>query len=390
LLIEDWPFYVEPVDKSNRLLSQIWNQSGLKVLGIQGLLENRRVAPEILKLHHAQAPDPADRFPRKGDFYARWTGERAVPWVVRGVSPFRKSSESDGLTPTGLQLKQLQSRKTEWKGLVWGPSRPVPTIQTFSAGYQMFQVKEASVVFWEEGRWNDGWMGKNAVCRIGMTERAVPFRAILQAPPAGAPGRIQVFQEETRIAVREWSEPGAVSIPLILSATDAVGTRLRFELDRTFVPRQIGTGADDRALGVMLNIQKEPEFRWTDRWSDGWIGKHSVCHVFWPGRGPLTVRFSGDAIPRAVPQEIAVRGEGVPPQTVSIPSAGAFAFEVTAMPKKGPPRYIPIRLQAHRTVNPKALGQSADDRDLSVQISARRLPGTAGNLETTAAAEGTP
>lgn len=390
LLVTDWPYYVEPVQKSNQLL-KIWGRTQLTVLGIRGLISGEQPDAETLKLYPTiSPPKPGERSPRKGDFIAQMTGERATPWRVRGVSPFYPFEGASVVRQAGATLRPVDWQEMDWTGWVLEPLRPIPRRKTFSAGYWLFQVEQAPFAFWESGRWDDGWIGKSAVCRIPMRESAAAFQVEMKIPEPASPGRIQVFQEGTRIAVQEWLKPGTVSFRLILSATDENGTRLRFELDQTFVPAQIGTGADDRALGAMLAIKKAPKIKWTGRWSDGWIGRRSVCHVFWSGQGEVTVRFAGTASSIAVPQNITIKGEGVSTQTISIPAAGDFAFDILAAPEGGPPRYLPISLQARQTTNPKALGQSADDRDLAVQISARRLPAAAEKSETTAAAEGTP
>lgn len=374
LLVEDWPFYVEPVRKSNRLLTSIWNREGLEVQGARDFLDGEIVTPEILRLHaYDEAPDPADRYAAEGDFVGRMTGKRDVPWFVRGVSPFVSRSEKSGFQEAGGELDSLVERRYEWEGVFWAPSRPFPSLETFSAGFRLYRVRQSPSAFWESGRWEDGWIGETALCRIRMTEPAAPFFLNGSVPPEGVPGEIRVFQEEQWIATFWLNKAGSYSFPCILRATDRVGTRLRFEVPRTFVPREAGTGPDDRRLGVVLQIARGPELKWDGRWSDDWIGTEATCRVFWPGEGTTTVRFSGTAIPRCVPQTLSVQGPGIESRTVEINEAGPFQFDVTVSPETGSPGYPPIFLRADRTLNPKALGESEDTRDLSVRISAERI-----------------
>lgn len=376
LLVEDWPFYVEPVDKSNRLLTYIWKREGLEVQGARDFLDGETVDPETLRLYaYAKVPDFAERHAKTGDFVGRLTGNRAVPWFVRGVSPFVSVLEKSGFQEAGGELDSLVERRYEWDGVFWTPFRPVPSLETFSAGFRLYRVRQSPFVFWESGRWADGWIGESATCRIRMTEPAAPFFVEGSVPPEGIPCEIRMFQDDEWIEAFPLNRAGSFSFPLILNATDRMGTELRFETTRTFVPREAGTGPDDRRLGAVLNISRGPEQKWEGRWSDGWIGRDATFKVFWPGKGTTTVRFSGTAIPGILPQTITVQGAGIEPQTMNIFDAGPFQFDVSVSPETGSPGYLPLFLSAERTVNPKNLGESEDTRDLSVHISAKRFPG---------------
>jgi hypothetical protein len=246
-------------------------------------------------------------------------------------------------------------------------------LSTFSAGFRLYQVRQSPFVFWESGRWQDGWIGEDASVRIRMVEPAAPFLLQGLVPPEGIPGELHVYRDEQKIETLHLDEAGSFAFPLVLTATNRLGTRLRLEASRTFVPREAGTGPDDRRLGVVLEIVRGPELKWEGRWSDGWIGTEATCRVFWPGKGTTTVRFSGTAIPGSLPQRIMIQGTEIESQTVEISEAGPFQFDVSVSPETGSPGYLPLFLKAEHTFNPKALGQSEDGRDLSVQVSAKRL-----------------
>lgn len=375
LLVENWPFYVEPVRKSNRLLTSIWNRKNLQVEGIRDFLDGELVTPETLRLHaYAEAPEPFGRYPDEGDFIGRLTGNRNVSWYVRGVSPFTSRTEESDFTHAGGELALLTDRRYGWKSLFLSPRLPLPSLETFSAGFRLYQVLQSPFVFWESGRWQDGWIGEEAFVRLRMAEPAAPFRVQGSVPPEGIPGKLHIYRDDQKIKTFQLNKAGDFAFPLIVAATDRLGTRLRFETSRTFVPREAGTGPDDRRLGVVLDIAREPEIKWDGRWSDGWIGTEATCRVFWPGKGTTTVRFSGTAIPGRLPQRITVQGAGIEPQTVEILEAGSFQFDVSLSSETGSPGYLPLLFHAERTVNPKALGKSEDARDLSVHISAKRLP----------------
>ncbi len=378
LLVEDWPFFVEPVGKSNRLLTSIWHKEDLLVEGVRDLLDNEVPSPETLNLYnYDKVPDPDTRYPEIGDFVARFTGQREVPWMVRGVSPYRVASGESSFRDMGAILARLESKNYQWWGLHCSLPRPVPQLYRFSAGYQLYRVIEPPWLFWE-GRWADGWIGKEAFCRIRMKEPAVPLVLSGTAPPAVIPSTMQIFHEGVSLGNHMLDEPGAFSIPIILERHGETDPKIRFQIDRTFVPLEMGGGRDDRRLGVILQLDQAPEVRWSGRWHDGWMGKESTTQVFWSGEGKLTVGFSGVVASAASPQVLHLSVEGRMDVLVYELPTGPFEFTATLEPAAGPPRYIPITLRAGRTFNPKAMGENEDIRDLSLRISAIRIPREAG------------
>lgn len=140
LLVEDWPFYAEPVNQTNILIRNILQKKRFKVEGIHDLIHRAPVPATILKLYNVdRLPDNQARVPRKGDYLLSFYGDNSMPWRLRGVSPFLKDAGSD-CRQTGPGLSEVSARELQWKSLGLD-ARKLPVMKTYTTGYTLYKVR---------------------------------------------------------------------------------------------------------------------------------------------------------------------------------------------------------------------------------------------------------
>jgi len=105
-------------------------------------------------------------------------------------------------------------------------------------------------------------------------------------------------------------------------------------------------------------------------WDDCWMGTEAVVLLV----GALeSVEVEGEVagIPLLLPQSVMVEVGGSPAASVSLPAAGPFSFTVPLDGRGAAGGFQEVRLVPDRTICPRRLGWSDDERDLSLQV--RRL-----------------
>ncbi len=112
-----------------------------------------------------------------------------------------------------------------------------------------------------------------------------------------------------------------------------------------------------------------PMAAWEGRWDDRWIGARARCllPVFGDARD---YTFEGFAEPHAAPVSLVIRQDGKRIKKITVAAAGRFSFSLRVTPRRDA-AFAVIEVRASKSFNPKELGLSADDRNLSVRLALR-------------------
>jgi len=154
LLVEQWPFYVEPVKQTNILIRDIYGKKELAVEGILDVISNIEIDEKIKKMYMIDnVEDKMLREPREGDFVLAFTGDRRSSWILRGIAPYY-NNESLLRKEIDMRLINAEQYKLSFFKLVHVES-----------GYKLYKIEKRRKIIWE-GRYEDKWMGKTAKLKI--------------------------------------------------------------------------------------------------------------------------------------------------------------------------------------------------------------------------------
>ncbi len=255
LLVEEWPFFVEPVTQSNRLL-KIFGKEHLIVAGVQDIINNMEISAETLKLYQvSEIPNREARYPRKNDYILTLTGNRQSPWVLRGISPFL--NEKDSLYKMrGLELENIRKANIQWNVLELTVPFFRPKFRTYSAGYSLYKVLDPlPTVIWE-GRWADDWIGNSAQCslRISKQKKEFVFRGFVTEYTV--PSLFNILKDNKIIKKVPLDSSGPFSFTVEIPSTERDGLfRIGFNAEKTFNPKDLGLSNDNRNLSIRLRVQ---------------------------------------------------------------------------------------------------------------------------------------
>jgi hypothetical protein len=141
LIVEDWPFYTEPVVQSNILLKKIFRKEHLNVEGVQDLIQNMEISAETKKLYQISGVlDAKSRQPKKNDYILAFTGNRQSPWMLRGISPFLNEKGSVYKVECGLDMEMIATDNIKWSGVAFTAPFLLPKLRTYSNGYRLYKV----------------------------------------------------------------------------------------------------------------------------------------------------------------------------------------------------------------------------------------------------------
>ena len=102
---------------------------------------------------------------------------------------------------------------------------------------------------------------------------------------------------------------------------------------------------------------------WEGRWGDNWIGRRAKCLL--KNFSGKRLVFEGYVSQHTVPSSLIVT-QGSRIHKIILDKAGIFSFSMEVAP--GESDVIDIEFSVEKTFNPKSLGDSEDDRNLSVQL----------------------
>lgn len=260
LIVENWPFFVEPVTQSNILIKQLFEKDQFQVEGIKDILENMTIPEETLKLYSvAKTPDKTRRWPKPNDYVLKLTGNVQSPWILRGVSPFVDENQS-AFKKQGLRLEKVAGSKVNWKGLRLIPYFNLPRIQDYSTGYNLYKVRDPLPTLLWEGRWDDKWISKKGICSLRANSHNREFFFIGHAEKYTLPTFLIVKQGNTVMKVVSIDKAGRFSFLLRLKPQKDNGlAKIEFSTEKTFNPKQLGLSDDTRDLSVQLQLSSESE-----------------------------------------------------------------------------------------------------------------------------------
>lgn len=258
LLVEQWPFFVEPVFQSNILVKMIHGKEQLQIEGIQDIVSNIFISPDTLKLYGlTKIPDKSTRMPRKNDYILNFTGDRQSPWILRGSSPFLNEKESTCIAQ-GMQLEKIIEKEVSWKGLQLWYSSVLPKFKQYSAGYKLYKVKDpATVILWE-GKWSDNWISNIAKCSFWVQKEKEKFFFTGVVTEHTIPSSLYLVQDNNNIIKRIiLDKSGPFSFILEFSSAKK-GEHVVLDLvtGKTFNPKTLGINNDERNLSIQIAIQR--------------------------------------------------------------------------------------------------------------------------------------
>lgn len=256
LLVEDWPFFAEPVTQSNILLKRIFEREGLNVEGVQDILGNMAIPAETLKLYQiSAAPETNKRHPKKSDYILSITGNMQSPWVLRGIVPFLNDKGSV-YKMRGLELEDIGKANLEWSGLELELPCLSPRFRTYSTGYRLYRVLDPLPAVEWEGRWADHWIGRSASCflRISKQKREYVFNGFVTKHTV--PSLLNILNDNRIIKTVSLRKSGRFSFTVEIPPAVIDGRfRIEFNTEKTFNPKELGQGNDPRNMSVRLGVK---------------------------------------------------------------------------------------------------------------------------------------
>ncbi|GAB4489505.1 MAG: hypothetical protein OHK006_21300 [Thermodesulfovibrionales bacterium] len=249
LLVEEWPFYNEQVMQSNILVRDIYGRKGLRVEGINDLLNIRETSSDTLILFGVgELPAREPRLPRKGDYLLVLDCENPSSWVVRGVS----HCDDAAMISEGRGLELVSQRKIAWKGIQAEAPGFSPKLRNYRKEYRLYKIRDWKMISWR-GRWADGWIGRNADCTIQAGDGA--RRAVFSGEAYGQPVplTLDVSVDSVRHVAVRIEQPGPFTLVVDLGGVPATRDAvISFSADRVFVPQANDISDDRRALSVRI------------------------------------------------------------------------------------------------------------------------------------------
>ena len=117
-----------------------------------------------------------------------------------------------------------------------------------------------------------------------------------------------------------------------------------------------------------------PKFWWEGRWSDNWISSKAKFSFLYRNQTTVFV-FTGFVTKHTVPSFLTITQDNNIIKKVLLDKAGPFSFTLeVSSPKSN--SLVDIEVDAAKTFNPKILGLTNDDRNLSVQLQVQRREGS--------------
>lgn len=255
LLVEEWPFFVEPVTQSNRLL-KFFGKEHLIVAGVQDIINNMEISADILKLYQvSEIPNRESRYPRKNDYILTLTGNRQSPWVLRGISPFLNEKGSV-YKARGLDLEMIATDNIKWNEVVFTAPFLLPKLRTFSNGYSLYKVNDPlPTVIWE-GRWSDNWISSKAKCSLRVIKPGKGFTFEGFVSEHTIPTSLNIMKDNKIIKKVNLDKSGTFYFTVEISSREKDDfIHIGFNTEKTFNPKDLGLSNDNRNLSVQLSVR---------------------------------------------------------------------------------------------------------------------------------------
>jgi hypothetical protein len=338
--------------------------------------------PEALKqLFGNTNPSPLqDSPPNEDDLFL--VGSSSYPFDIelRGIGPYVTTrSASDQLVKrfeerTGLSMSELQTWHKEWT--VYQPWTLRKAKLEFRSVVFRCKTALAYKLDWE-GRFGDGWIGKEAALHITENPKTPPgqIRLRTEAYPWALPIWVTLAGEKVlKVELTNEHRDETVSIDKLLPARQ--GT-IRIIASKTWVLKDFQPNSDEtRALAVRVDYEPvnlnrdDRDLSW--RLLEMRLGAASSTLANPPTRRDPShpfLEFRGDMQSLAGIPELRVLHKGAVLSDIRPPDGAIFTstFALKPVIEGCKSEHCPIEFEANTTFNPKEPGQSGDDRDLSWQ-----------------------
>lgn len=248
LLFENWTFFDEAVYQSNILVKDIYIKPNLSVDGLSDIFIPDKITPEIKKLYDFNViPEANERMPKKGDFVAVFTGNKSAFWNLRGVAPY--INDRSILKDQGYNLELIGKEEISSKELFYERFASTPVYKKTYLGYELYRVKDDSIVIWD-GRYIDNWIGRYARLKITDYDKN-EINLKIDSLSYNLPNKIKIKDNGVTIFEINIENPGSF-ISKIELPKNHTSHNIDFEVEKVFIPKQVGINNDDRNLGVQL------------------------------------------------------------------------------------------------------------------------------------------
>ncbi|MBL0422265.1 hypothetical protein JI739_18095 [Ramlibacter sp. AW1] len=257
LILDTYPFFAEQIGGTSRLLK---TQLGvpLEVRGIGELTDpavlNKDVM-DILGIDPAAVDSNTRSLPNSGDYVLSFTGRLMGLWFLRGVAPFYNDSsllQAQGWYDMDV-VAESEIRFPAWFPHVWHHR---PAVEHSSVGYKLYKVKDDKPRFFWKGRFPDGWIGPAA--SLVVSDRfAAPLSVKFSVPAHTLPVTLAISRNDEPFKTIEVGTPDELVINL--AAADSVGdTEWKFNVSRSFVPKEMNINRDKRRLAARIALSPDP------------------------------------------------------------------------------------------------------------------------------------
>jgi hypothetical protein len=225
-----------------------------RLYGIADILDPSVVTPEIkqlLSLSDAAVASNEKNLPKKDDYVLAMTGNELATWHVRGVTPYY--SDGSFMNKDGAYRMQELAEATAYFPSVflnlWTYKLDVRHVY---AGYKLYRVIEGPRFTWM-GRFPDGWIGKRGrlILYPRYTENALVHVSTSRYTPENS---VSVYQDDVFLEKVPLTEGHEHTFKLQATGKDAP-TVFRFEIERTFVPKELRLNMDKRELGAFVRLE---------------------------------------------------------------------------------------------------------------------------------------
>jgi len=256
LVVEEWPFYAEPIVQSNHLIHDLFGRDDLQVVGVRDILDNTPADADTIKLYNITAiPDKSSRAPRKNDFVLALPGTTQSYWFLRGVSPSTNDRGSVYKT-NSYKLQSIADSRVERQYLGFKSTFSLPEIQTFSKSFKLYQVLNPWPEFDWDGKWSDGWISDKAKCTIHIPVPGKIYHLKCSAQGNLVPLALTIKRDAKVIIQTTLKKSGPFDFELPLaSADESKAVSIQFNVNKTFNPKKLGISTDDRNLGLIIEIK---------------------------------------------------------------------------------------------------------------------------------------
>jgi hypothetical protein len=252
LTFESYPFFAEQVKGTEQVLETIFHEDR-HVFGVADLIDPAAIKPEILELLHLTEADlraNEKHSPKKGEYVMTISGNKLATWQARSVAP----TYGDGsyLYRDGSYDMQLIAEDRVYSsGVFLNIWTLRPQMMSTYLGYELYKIVDGPRFTWR-GRYPDTWMGRTASLTLypEYVNRALLHLSTSKYNPQNAVSILKDGELIERLALKEGEER-----TVTLTCQNSAPAVFRFEVERTFVPKEVHMNRDTRELGVIVRLE---------------------------------------------------------------------------------------------------------------------------------------